>query len=163
MSKFSNSKRDSFLNSIPQVSLDSDANDTTKRCKFNFSFFDVQAGVSQDFDDWAKDELVKLLEKLKHYSKDSLDFWQSQKVGRYSVFVVYESFPVDSDFTRPKHIPHQAQWARFHLENKVRLIGFVIPKSYNGKIHQTTSYRFDTNTFYVVYLDKDHRFYKVKK
>lgn len=163
MSSFKNTKTKSFLDSIPVISLDSDDNDLTNRCKFNFGYFYVQSGISQDFENWSHAELIKLLNKLKNYSKSSLEYWKNQKVGNYPVFTVYECFPVNTDFTKPKHIPHQVLWARFHLENRVRLIGFVIPDEYKDKAHQKTAYRFDTNTFYVVYLDKEHRFYKTDK
>jgi len=158
-----NSRKDSFLASIPTISLDSDDNDLTSKCKFNFGYFDVQDGISQDFKEWSQDELSKLMDKLKNYSKSSLEYWKNQKVGNYPVFVIYEQFPTNTDFTKPKHIPHQALWARFHLENKVRLIGFVIPDEYADMAHPKTAQRFDTNTFYVVYLDKEHRFYKTEK
>lgn len=158
-----NSRKTSFLASIPTVSLDDESNSLTSKCKFNFSYFDVQSGISQDFQDWSHEELVKLLEKLKNYSEFSLTHWKREKVGRYSVFVVYDQFPINTDFTKPKHIPHQALWARFHLENKVRVIGFVVPDGYADKAHPKTAQRFDTNTFYVVYLDKEHRFYKTER
>lgn len=163
MKKFKNSKKTSFLDSITTISLDDDSNSLTIKCKFNFSYFDVQNGISQGFQDWTHEELVKLLEKLRNYSEFSLTHWRSQKVGNYPVFVVYEQFPTNTDFAKPKHIPHQALWARFHLENKVRVIGFVIPDEYADKAHQKTAQRFDTNTFYIVYLDKEHKFYKTEK
>jgi len=162
MKKYSNSKKKSFLDSIPTISLDSDSNDITIRCKFNFSYFTIDK-VGQDFKDWTQNELSKLLDKLKEYSKFSLEYWTKQYQGNYPVFVKYDSFPINTDFTQPKHIPHQAIWSRFHLENKVRLIGFVIPDEYDDTIHSKTNKRFDTNTFYVVFLDKEHRFYKVEK
>lgn len=160
MAKYKNSKKESFLRSIPITSLDDDSNNLTIRSKFNFSYFTIDE-AGQDFRDWTQNELSKLLDKLKEYSKFPLNHWERQKVGKYSVFVKYESFPINTDFTKPQHIPHQAVWSRFHIENKVRLIGFVIPNEYDDKIHQGTSKRFDTNTFYVVFLDKEHRFYKI--
>lgn len=160
MSNFKNTKKKSFLDSISIISLDSGDNNLTGRCKFNFGYFDVQNGISQGFEDWSHDELIKLLNKFKNYSKSSLEYWKNQKAGSYPVFTVYECFPVSTDFAKPKHIPHQVLWARFHLENRVRLIGFVIPDEYKDKAHPKTAHRFDTNTFYVVYLDKEHRFYK---
>ena len=161
MAKYkSNSRKESFLNSIPITSLDDASNDLTLRCKFNFSYFTLDE-AGQDFNDWKQSELSKLLNKLKEYSKFSLSHWENQNVGRYHVFEKYDSFPVNTDFKQPKHIPHQALWSRFHIENKVRLIGFVIPDEYYDKIHQTTGKRFDINTFYVVFLDKEHMFYKI--
>lgn len=163
MGKFQNSKKVSYLASIPEISLDQVDNDLTKRCKFNFSYFHIQEGISQDFSDWDKIELVKLLNKLKDYSRFSLEHWSNQKVGRYSVFAIYDQFPTNTDFNKPVHIPHQAEWARFHLENLVRIIGFVIPAEFHNKVHPTTRMLFDINTFYVVYLDKEHRFYKTDR
>ena len=162
MAKYKNSKKESFLKSIPTTSLDDNSNDLTVRCKFNFSYFTIDK-AGQNFEDWSQNELSKLLNKLKEYSNFSLNHWEQETAGKYPVFVKYASFPINTDFTKPKHIPHQAIWSRFHIENKVRLIGFVIPDEYDDKIHQGTSKRFDTNTFYIVFLDKEHRFYKTKK
>ena len=162
MAKYkNNSRKEGFLNSIPTTSLDDDSNDLTLRCKFNFSYFTLDE-AGQDFNDWKQSELSKLLNKLKEYSKFALSHWEHQKVGRYPVLVKYGSFPINTDFKQPKHIPHQAVWSRFHIENKVRLIGFVIPDEYDDKIHQKTGKIFDTNTFYIVFLDKAHRFYKTQ-
>jgi len=158
-----NSRKNSFLASIPTISLDDDSNSLTIKCKFNFSYFDVQSGISQDFQDWSHEELVKLLGKFKNYSEFSLAHWRRQKVGKYPLFVVYDQFPTNTDFVKPQHIPHQALWSRFHLENKVRVIGFVIPDEYADKAHPKTALRFDTNTFYIVYLDKEHKFYKTDR
>lgn len=163
MTKFGNSKVQKFFDNLPQVSLDDANNDLTRRCKFNFSYFDVQH-CSQDFSDWTPDQLHKLMDKLKHYSQESLEHWQNQSVGAHGkVLVVYESFPKKTDFSRPKHVPHQAWWGRFRLESAVRLVGFVVPDSHARVIHHGTKLAFDKNTFYVVYLDKDHRFYKTEK
>lgn len=161
--RLKNHLKDSFLASLPIISLDSFDDELTKRCKFNFSYFDVQDGISQDFGDWDGDELTKLLIKLKEYSKFTLEYWTRQPAGNYPVFSIYEQFPTNTDFTKPNHIPHQAEWARFHLENRVRVIGFVIPEEYHNNPHPTTRMLFDRNTFYVVYLDKEHRFYKTDR
>jgi hypothetical protein len=156
--QYKNSKKESFLESIPIISLDNDLDELTIRCKFNFSYFDASQG--QDFSDWDANELLKLLNKLKEYSKQSLQYWEAQRAGKYSIFVKYEAFPSNSNFYHPKHIPHQIIWARFHLENKPRLIGFVVPAEYEDTIHKITGKRFDSNTFYIVFLDRDHEFYK---
>jgi len=161
--KFKNKKKISFLDSIPQTSIDSIADRLTLKSKFSFAYFNNTQEAGQDFSDWSHDELIKLFEKLKNYSEDSLEYWKNQKVGRYNLFAVYDSFPINTEFTHPKNVPHQAKWARFHLENRVRLIGFVLPDEYHDKVHDTTGIRFDNNTFYVVFLDKNHLFYKVNK
>jgi len=157
----SNSSKDAFLLSIPDISLEQDENNLAERCKFNFSYFDVQSNISQDFKDWNQNELVKLLNKLKEYSKFSLKHWKNKKTGKFSLLTVYGNFPTNTDFKPPKHVPLEVEWARFHMENKTRLIGFVIPDSYDNKIHHKTKILYDLNTFYIVYLDKEHKFYKI--
>ena len=164
MAKKGNSKRASFLESIPQISLNAFENNLAERCKFNFSYFVGSDTAGQDFTDWTKEELVKLMNKLKDYSQFPLTHWKTQKVGKYPVFVNYGSaFPTNTDFTEPTHIPIEVEWCRIHLENKPRLIGFVVPDSYHDNIQEGNSFRFDKNTFYVVFLDKEHKFYKTSK
>ena len=164
MKKYANQKRKSFLEALPKVSIDNTDDLLTMKCKFNFSYFDSSQEAGDDFSDWSAPELSKLLDKIKEFSKDSLVHWKHQPIGsgrhRSNVLEVYDSFPSNSDFIHPKHIPHQASWARFRLESSVRLVGFVIPEEYHDKFHETTGVRFDKNVFYVVFLDKDHRFYK---
>jgi len=156
-----NSRKQKYLNSLPTISLDDAENDITIRCKFNFSYFTLDPNAGENFNEWDQKELAKLLDKLKEFSKKPLSYWENEKAGKYPVFVKYDSFPINTDFQIPKHVPHQAVWSRFHLENKVRLIGFVIPHEYKNKRHPTTGEFFDVNTFYVVFLDKYHKFYKL--
>ena len=164
MAKKGNRKRASFLASIPQISLNAHNNDLSSRCKFNFSYFVNSDNAGQDFKDWTQEELIKLLEKLKEYSKFPLSHWEKQKVGNYPVFVNYgSSFPQNTDFTEPKHIPLEAEWCRIHLENRPRLIGFVIPESFHDIEQESNGFRFDKNTFYVVFLDREHKFYKISR
>jgi len=164
MAKKGNNKRASFLASIPKISLNSDTNDLAQRCKFNFSYFVNDDDAGQDFKDWTHDELAKLLEKLKEYSKFPLSHWKHQKVGNYPVFVNYGNFPsTKTDFIEPKHIPLEVEWCRIHLENKPRLIGFVVPDSYHDELQESNGFSFDKNTFYVVFLDKEHKFYKTSR
>ncbi|MCB4751220.1 MAG: hypothetical protein LGB55_07200 [Sulfurovum sp.] len=158
-----NSKKDAFLSSLPEISLNSEENDLAKRCKFNFSYFVNDDEAGQNFTDWTHADLIKLFEKLKEYSKAPLENWTREKVGRYSVLVIYGPFPENSHFKEPKHIPIEAQWCRIHLENKPRLIGFIIPDKFNGVEQGRGGYKLDSNVFYVVFLDKDHKFYPTKK
>lgn len=166
MIKPHNSKKNGFLDRIPKVSIES-ANDTlTKRCKFNFSYMDFSQSAGQKFQDWTHEQLSKLLDKLYFYSKEPLKYWKEQKTGikkKNSVLEVYDKFPLNSNFTHPKHVPHEAKWARFRLEYSVRLIGFVLPSEYDKKEHPGTGFYFDCNTFYVVFLDIDHDFYQTPK
>jgi hypothetical protein len=167
MSKFNNSRKESFLKTIPCISIDDHENDLTIRSKFNFSYFDESQAAGQKFSEWSDEQLSKLLDKLKEYCKQPLKHWNNQKLGdgehRHNVLEIYGNFPSKSEFDIPKHVPHQALWSRFRLESKVRLIGFVIPEEYHKQPHSKTNELFDCNTFYVVFLDKNHKFYLTEK
>ena len=157
MAKFKNKRKLSFLDSIPKISIDDKDNNIAKRCKFNFSYF-INNNSGQDFRDWNYKQLYELLDKLKEYSKFPLSYWESQKL-----FVKYSGFPTNTDFTLPKSIPHQAIWSRFRVEGDSRLIGFVLPNEYKDVEQNSSGFRFDTNIFYIVFLDKHHKFYKMKR
>ncbi|MGK0290979.1 MAG: hypothetical protein ACI86H_002443, partial [bacterium] len=88
------------------------------------------------------------------------EYWPNQRHKKQHTLEIYGNFPLRSKFKHPTYIPHQVQWARFRLENLVRLIGFVIPNEYNGEVHEGTKQKFDSNTFYVVFLDQNHEFYQ---
>lgn len=163
MNRFGNSKKDKFLTSIPIASIDLDDDTLASRCKFNFSYFEVQ-DAGKSFSDLTQEAMAELFKKIKEYNKESLDYWRSQRVGKSgTVFSTYGSFPANSDFSQPKHVPHQAEWGRFRLDWASRLCGFTVPKSYDGTIHNSTRRIFCSNTFYVVFIDEDHRFYKSSK
>lgn len=163
MKKFDSQLKAKFLNNIPTASLENLTCPLTKRCKFNFSYFEKQE-ASQDFVDWNADQLSGLFGKLREFSREPLSYWLNMPVGKSgTVLAVYGSFPARSDMTHPKHIPHQVQWGRFRLDLAGRLCGFIVPKGFDGTEHAGTKARFDSNTFYVVFLDRDHRFYKSKE
>ncbi len=56
------------------------------------------------------------------------------------------AFPDNSDFYHPKHIPEDISWCTMHIQGKECVIGY-----------------FEDNVFYVVFLDKDHRFWITEK
>jgi hypothetical protein len=157
MKSFDNKKRVDFLGALSRPSFDSDNDSITKKCKFNFSYFQKQP-AGQDFDEWSKDQLSSLMIKLVELSEESLEYWMQQRAGGGRVLDIYQTFPKPSQFSPPKHIPHQAWWGRFRLNKKSRLVGFVIPNSYSNSFHQKTGLQFDCNTFYVVFLDANHKF-----
>lgn len=161
MKKIKNSKKNSFLDSLPTASIDLKTDTLTSRCKFNFSYMDFAQTAGQKFEDWPKEQLSKLLKKLCDYSKETLEYWQQQRVGAKNnkVLEIYGGFPINSDFVHPKHVPHQVLWGRFRLEQKVRFVGFILPEDYHNKENKHTGYHFDGNTFYAVFLDANHRFY----
>jgi len=148
-----------FLDSIPLASIENKDDKLAQKCKFNFSYF-INDSAGQDFRDWTQKQLYELFDKLKAYSEFPLSHLEKQKLGKYPLFVKYDKFPTNTDFSVPKSVPHQAIWSRFHLEGDSRLIGFVLPDEYKDKEQNTSGFRFDTNTFYVVFLDEHHKFYK---
>lgn len=167
MSKYKNLKKNSLLDSIPQCSFDlTSGSNIVNKCKFNFSYFDKSQQAGQDFSEWTHEQLIKLFNKLKEYSREPLTYWRNKEIGsgkhRGKVFVEYPYFPRNSNFTHPKHVPHQASWSRFRLEGHARLVGFIIPSEYQDTLVGKTNFRFDCNTFYVVFLDKNHLFWKIK-
>lgn len=162
-----NSKSSDFVNSLPEVVIETSK--IEKRCKFNLSYFDATQSAGQDFSGWAHNSgiasLTNLLAKFKEYTKESLNYWQNQRQGGGGLKVLeyYGDFPSNSDFVHPKSVPADAHWARFRLGNKVRLIGFVISKDAIKALPTDDQEKYCHNTFYVVFLDKDHKFYKTEQ
>jgi hypothetical protein len=163
MSSFKNSRAEGFLASIPQASLDSETDLLTMKCKFNFAYF-MKQDAGQLFEEWDHHQLYKLLNKLKEYSEHPLTYWMNQRAGSKSgkVLSIYPEYPKRSGFIRPNHIPHQVLWGRFRLESAIRLVGFIVPGTYRDKAHPITGLRFDCNTFFVVFLDANHKFYQTE-
>jgi hypothetical protein len=161
---FRNRAKSSFLDKFPTSSLDNSTDEIAKKCKINFSYFCKSQDAGQDFKDWTNDQLIKLLDKMVQYTAKPLIHWEREPVGKGKghVLEIYSNFPKKSDFIYPKHVPHQALWGRFRLESSVRLIGFTIPEGLNRSEQHTSGYYFCSNTFYVVFLDKNHVFYKNK-
>ena len=83
MNKFKNSRRETFLNNIPCVSIVDEKNNLTARCKFNFSYMDFSQPAGQRFEDCPQVQLAKLLNKVYNYSKESLKYWKNQKIGKF--------------------------------------------------------------------------------
>lgn len=154
-----NPGKDKFLSSIPATSIDS--GDLAARCKFNFSYFHHDQEFANNFSDLDKDFLSELLDKLKEYSKFPLLHWTRTRVGRSgrTVLETYGPFPKKSEFTHPSHVPHDALWSRFRLEGAVRLIGFVIPEKISGTAASKCNGIYCSNTFYIVFIDTEHKFY----
>jgi len=104
---------------------------------FNFKFLDANQG--QSFEEWEEEKLLsKTFELFRNYS--------SQKMASAfdDRFKCYKNFPPaeKTEYTHPRHVPEDAVWSSMHLMGKECVIGHI--------------YR---NVFYVVFLDKDHRFY----
>ena len=161
--KFGNSRKTAHLAAIPEQGLDARDDNLTIRCKFNLSYFCTHDGIGKNFGDLTQAELEDLLTKMVDFGRQPLSYWKNQRHGVSSTLAIYKNFPVLSDFAHPKHVPNDVHWARFRLSKEVRLAGFIVPPEYEGKAHQTTNATFDCNTFYVVFIDYHHGFYKSKK
>ena len=157
-----NHLKKSFLESIPTASFFSDTDLIAKKCKFNFSYMDSTQDAGKDFKDFTDEQICKILDKIKNYGKDTLEHWSNQRIGKggLKVFSIYGNFPLVSDYKHPKNVPHEARWARFRLEYDMRLIGFVVPDELHNTMCEKTKFMFDANTFYVVFIDDEHNFYK---
>lgn len=154
-----NPRKDRFLQSLPKEECFCDIADARGKLSFSFKYFDGSQKAGQDFKDWNDNEKTKLLNKIKEYSKESKHYWLNQRVGSGSLKVleIYGAFPRNSDFSYPIHVPDNVKWARFRLEAKVRLIGFFIDET------EAQEKQLSTDIFYVVFLDKNHRFYLTEK
>lgn len=156
--RFKNKLKDKALDKLDRASLDDDDNDLTTRCKFNFSYFDYSQDAGQNFSDISENQLQELINSLKEFSRRSLKYWENQ-----GTLIIYHNFPIKTEFFHPKHVPHQVHWGRFRLGNKLRLVGFRIPSILHKTLHQKTKEYYDKNTFYIVFIDQDHLFWKTEK
>lgn len=155
--KYSNSRKKRALEALRFASLDDDDSDLTTRCKFNFSYLDTSQKAGQNFTDLSEKQLRELMKSLKNITTSSLAYWEGQ-----STLVMYNAFPKKSAFKHPAHVPHQVRWGRFRLGYKLRLVGFTIPSDLHGTRHQKTNEMYDKNTFYVVFIDRNHLFWKME-
>lgn len=126
------------------------------KASFSFQFFDNNNSAGCDFKDLTHEQLCKLIEKLKAYSKESLQHWKQTRVGggKNHILEIYGDFPSPSGFTKPVWIPEKVMWGRFRLEGDFRLPGFVLPNA------EAEIFGVCKDTFYIVFLDPHHEFYK---
>jgi len=174
MSKFKNKNKSLFIEKKHEEVEDEnikrgishESNDASSRMKFNFSYFNPET-PGYDFNNLKKDELADIYTKLRAYGREPLTHWMQEKVGKGSghVYENYVNFPENSDFENPEHVPKGVEWGRFRMDYETRLVGFIVPKEFNGKkiVLRGREYYLDCNVFYAVFLDMDHRFYLSKK
>lgn len=111
---------------------------------FNLKDFDSnQCPPGQTYDDWERAKLLSaLMNKLQQLSQKTLIEAQQERM-----ITIYKNFPPTSDFKIPKYIHGDVDWA--------------VIKDLKGQKGRIAGY-IDGNVFYIVFLDKDHRFYKMK-
>ena len=154
-----NKTKQSFLNtieSLEEVTFEG----ATDLITISFKYFCVnQTPIGQVFVDWKDNMRLDLLQKLAEYTKYTREHWKKQLSNGLPLLAEYGKFPTNTDFSIPKNIPNPDEliWSRFRLMQKVRVCGFFVTEDIAKK------YNLSTSTFYVVFLDKDHRFYKTEK
>lgn len=57
-----------FIGQFPDKLIEHDSDKLKDNIKFSFQYFDNSQEAGQDFNQWTKEQLEKLLNKLKHYS-----------------------------------------------------------------------------------------------
>ena len=156
-----NKKKTKFLAGFSGVfSLNKESCNLGLRSKYNFSYFvDNQEHCTGLTDHQYANEILDIMVKLRDFSKKSLMELKSD-----STLIIYKDFPSHSEFNRPKHIPHDVLWGRFRLSGKARLVGFVIPDEFHNQAYHANSQLYlCKNTFYIVFIDLEHKFYPVMR
>lgn len=119
-----------------------------KNINFSLKYFHDIDDIGQSLKTWSEDEqkpLLGLMQKVLHISRlTTAQAFQDKSIK------IYGDFPAThvSDFKCPPALTNEKQWGVIsHIGGqKSRVAGFL-----RG------------NTFYMVYLDKDHRFWKSAK
>ena len=120
--------------------LDYRSGEPKKLIVFSLKDFDINQG--QSFEDWEKDEILSnLMTRLREISSFTVTEAQQKRI-----LTIYGDFPTKSDFAHPKHIPVGVKWAVISIQGKERIAGYI-----------------EDNVFYIVFLDKDHKFWITEK
>jgi hypothetical protein len=112
---------------------------------FSFKDFDIrQIPPGQTYSTWEEEKMLSAFcKKMEEISK--MNIVEAQQQG---VLKIYGAFPDKSEFKHPSYIVEGVNWAVIMdvKGQKGRVAGHII-----------------ANVFYVVFLDKDHKFYITKK
>ncbi|MFR9668995.1 MAG: hypothetical protein SNJ33_04495 [Rikenellaceae bacterium] len=135
-------KQLSIINKAIEQQKNKSVQDLSGNDYFVISFLHFDKMQSDSFESWENNSMLsKCLDVLANYSCDKL----TSQIGG-DKFTKYNSFPPNSAFQHPSHVPEDAEWARIHI-NGVHIVAGHIVK----------------NVFYVVFLDSKHQFWKMKK
>lgn len=123
-------------------------NTTNNYISISFRYFqNSNTGPGQGLQDWKDEDLLfDMLVSLTHITSTNITELQSKD----KKLTLYGSFPDKSfnEFTIPASITTEKKWGT--LRNiggqKARIAGFL-----------------EDNVFYIVFLDKEHKFYKTNK
>jgi len=107
--------------------------------RVSFEYLDVTQG--QSFKEWEEDKILsKMNSTLLEYCKNPIHKQFGDK------FKEYGEFPKKSGFKYPKNVDEDVIWSALHITGKNVLGGFI-----------------SGNTFFVVFLDKEHKFWITEK
>ena len=108
------------------------------------SFKDFDRKQGQDFEEWEHEKLLALaVKKLREVCQLTVGQATAQQIIKPYTKV---GFPLDSGFSHPRHVLPDITLCSMHIQGKECVIGY-----------------FDDNIFQIVFLDKDHEFWKTKK
>ncbi len=96
--------------------------------------------MKENFETWDSENLLlKLINKIKDVSMQTRDEATQQQVIK-----IYDSFPPSSKtkYKIPNHLNSELQWCTMHIQGKQVVAGHMIE-----------------NVFYIVFLDKEHKFW----
>jgi len=114
--------------------------------KINFSFkdLDISQHNKENFQTWEQENLLlSLLNRIKEITCLDIEEAKKQKIIK-----VYPSFPPSSKtkYKVPSYLSEELQWCVAHIQGKEVIAGHLIE-----------------NTFYIVFLDKEHHFWVSSK
>lgn len=142
--KLKKSKHPSSIESV--LNSKRSVNDSALKSNFKISFqyLDTTQKFGSSFKDWQSCGLLSnMLDTLKGFcARPLLEQIDGDK------FCIYGDFPsVDkTKFTYPQNVPEDANWARIHVNGPAVIVGHVV-----------------SDTFYIVFLDKTHKFFLTKR
>ncbi|TGN99701.1 hypothetical protein PN36_35005 [Candidatus Thiomargarita nelsonii] len=111
---------------------------------FSFRSLDSSQHLKETFECWEKEKLlVKLLNKIRAVSQKTMSEAMIDRIIK-----IYDSFPPKDKtaYSVPNYLSEELQWASMHLQGKAVIAGHVVE-----------------NIFYIVFLDREHKFWKSKK
>jgi hypothetical protein len=108
------------------------------------SFRDFDRNQGQNFEEWERDKLLALaINKLREVCQLTVGQATARQIIKAYTKV---GFPPESGFVHPRHVLPDVVWCSMHIQGKECVIGY-----------------FEDNIFHIVFLDKDHEFWKTSK
>jgi hypothetical protein len=110
-----------------------------------FTLHQIDKNQGQTLKEWEESSLLlPAIERLANLCTMTLALAITK-----GIIKVYNTFPPSdqTDFKHPKHIPNDAKWCSINVHGRVRIPGHIVKN----------------HIINIVFLDKDHRFWKSKK